>query len=57
MKITGHRTPTMFRRYQLVEKEDVARALAQAASREKEADGSRPRKLVVLGTAHSTGHR
>jgi integrase len=41
MRITGHKTPSMFRRYQIVEKDDVARALEQVASRKEAATGAR----------------
>ncbi|HTO86242.1 MAG TPA: hypothetical protein VMR54_01775, partial [Thermoanaerobaculia bacterium] len=40
MKITGHKTPSMFRRYQIIETADVARALEQVAGhRERETGG------------------
>jgi integrase len=31
MKVTGHKTPSIFRRYQIVEKEDIAAALEKVA--------------------------
>jgi integrase len=37
MRITGHKTPSMFRRYQIVESSDVALALQSVASAKREA--------------------
>ena len=39
MRVTGHKTPSMFRRYQIVESSDVAHALAQVASRAEKRSG------------------
>lgn len=41
MQITGHKTPSMFRRYQIVESSDVARALDRVASRKEAPSGAR----------------
>jgi hypothetical protein len=34
MRVTGHKTPSMFRRYSIVEKVDLAHGLEKVASRE-----------------------
>ncbi len=41
MQITGHKTPSMFRRYQIVESSDVARALDRVAGKKEAPSGAR----------------
>jgi hypothetical protein len=41
MRVTGHRAPSMFRRYQIVEKDDVAAALEKVAARKERPRGAR----------------
>lgn len=48
MRITGHLTPSMFRRYQIVESADVARALDQVAARNEKSSGG---ALVELSSS------
>jgi integrase len=43
MRVTGHKTPSMFRRYSIVEKVDMAQGLEKVASRE-----TRSRKLASI---------
>lgn len=53
MRVSGHKTPSIFRRYQIVETADVAQALRRVASREEK--GRAPRRLATM--RHPDGHR
>jgi integrase len=52
MQITGHKTPSMFRRYQIVESSDVARALDRVAATKESATGAR---VVAISNARKRG--
>ena len=49
MRVTGHKTPSMFRRYSIVETADMARGLERVAVRE---EGAKVRRI-----GHRDGHR
>jgi integrase len=46
MRVTGHKTPSMFRRYSIVETVDMAKGLERVARREE------PRRFIGSGDGH-----
>jgi hypothetical protein len=53
MKITGHKTPSVYRRYRIVNEDDIERALAQTQEAIRQAPPTNVTDLTQARQAHT----